>query len=218
MKENTNLNLSILFDLSSHIIFVYTLAKDAQSQWNKLKENYRKCLKRRESATRSGAGAKTLPTCQYFLELSFITDTVTNRSTISNMSIFTPPLSPLLLSPSLPSPSAPDASVGNDGSTDDNHYSINMHTTPTSSTNNNISKKRKNTSKDLDSLLMTSIARDLQTTTPSVPALSVEEKDPDTLFCLSLVQEFKELPPRKKRLSRLKIMELFCAMHEDDEN
>ena len=50
---------------------------------------------------RSGAGKTQLPTSQYFKELQFITDTVTNRPTSSNVpstpEIFTPPASPAMV-------------------------------------------------------------------------------------------------------------------------
>ena len=50
-----------------------------------MKENYRKCIKRRSSETRSGSKAKTLATCQFFKELSFLRDVVSNRNTESNV-------------------------------------------------------------------------------------------------------------------------------------
>ena len=51
----------------------------------KLRKNYRKCLAKREKATRSGAAAKKLPTCNFFVELSFLRDTLLNRTTESNL-------------------------------------------------------------------------------------------------------------------------------------
>ena len=57
-----------------------------KAEWEKLRENYRKCLTKREKATRSGAAAKKLPTCNFFAELSFLRDTLLNQRTESNLS------------------------------------------------------------------------------------------------------------------------------------
>ena len=56
-----------------------------KAEWEKLRENYRKCLAKREKATRSGAAAKKLPTCNLFVELSFLRDKLLNRRTESNL-------------------------------------------------------------------------------------------------------------------------------------
>ncbi|XP_028412543.1 uncharacterized protein LOC114535434 [Dendronephthya gigantea] len=64
-------------------------------EWEKLKDNYRKCLQRREKMTRSGAGNKKLPTCNFFTELSFLKDIVSNRKTMSNVEIVNDESQPL---------------------------------------------------------------------------------------------------------------------------
>lgn len=56
-------------------------------EWDKLKDNYRKCLQRREKITKSVAENKKFPTCSYFTKLSFLKDIVSNRKTISNVEI-----------------------------------------------------------------------------------------------------------------------------------
>ena len=183
-------------------------------QWTKLKENFRKCLKRREKATRSGAGRTQLPSCQYYKELQFITDTIANRPTCSNVSptanpnMFAPP------SPSNYSQTYPDFAV--DSSL--NERSVPSPATivvppPATVTEGPSNKKRKKDMKDdVNSLLMASIKRDLIAT----ESAESNDKDPDTLFCLSLVQDFKELPAPKKRLARVKIMQILCEMHNDN--
>ena len=190
------------------------LAKEAQIQWTKLKENYRKCLKRREKATRSGAGRTQLPSCQYYRELQFITDTIANRPTCSNVS---PTATPNMFAPPSPSNNSqtyPDFAVDSTL----NERSVPSPATiavPSLVTVNEAppTKKRKNDMKDdVNSLLMASIKRDLIAT----ESAKSDDKDPDTLFCLSLVQDFKELPAPKKRQARVKIMQVLCEMHNDD--
>ena len=68
---------------------------------------------------------------------------------------------------------------------------------------------------NLDILLLTSNVKDLQSTNTFSPR-NHAEKDADTLFCLSMVKEFKDLPPNKKRFAKLKVCELFCAMQENE--
>ena len=90
----------------------------------------------------------------------------------------------------------------------------NVVTTPTTQKVKLYIKKRKNVSNDLDALLLTSILKDLQSTNTVSPQ-NHEEKDAD-IFCLNMVKEFKDLPPNKKRLAKLKVCELFCAMQENE--
>ena len=35
-------------------------------EFDRLKDNYRRCIRKREQATRSGAGQKKPPTCDFF--------------------------------------------------------------------------------------------------------------------------------------------------------
>lgn len=188
------------------------LAKHVQAEWTKLRENYRKCLKRREKATRSGAGSKVLPTCQYFNELSFITNAVSNRPTVSNVpDMFTPPQSPFLDNFETAS-SEMDTQDLTECSDNSLSTSRSVSTTPTVCKSVNSRKRKGQTSKDLDTLLIQSIQKDLQTPKPQPPQM---EQDQDTLFCLSLVQDFKTLSPQKKRKAKIKILEVFCNLNED---
>ena len=63
----------------------------------KLRENYRRCKNRRKIQTKSGAGTRSLATCAFFKELSFLTDTVGNRPSQSNISTASEPISPAML-------------------------------------------------------------------------------------------------------------------------
>ncbi|XP_057300153.1 uncharacterized protein LOC130630609 [Hydractinia symbiolongicarpus] len=53
--------------------------------WSKIRENYRKCLKKRDARTKSGAGYDKLPTCNFFNELRFLSDSLSNKVTDSNI-------------------------------------------------------------------------------------------------------------------------------------
>ena len=60
---------------------------------------------------------------------------------------------------------------------------------------------------------MASIQRNLQTKSNEQ---SKNEEDPNKPFCLSLVQEFKDLPRPQKRLACMKIMQVFCEINGDE--
>ena len=191
----------------------FFIAKEAKLEWSKLRENFRKCLKRREVATRSGSGKTQLPSCQFFKELLFIKDTVSNRPTSSNVplpDLFTPP----------PSPGIESATV-----TSENSSIMTTAATPVlpvvtsgrSNTSTSSTSKRKKDSDELNTLLMASIKRDLssQTSSSQSSGSNLVENDPDKAFCLSLVEELKSLAPCKKRLARVKMLQVLCEAHED---
>ena len=48
-------------------------------EFDRLRDNYRRCIRKRETLTRTGSANKKLPTCDYFAELSFLRDIVTGR-------------------------------------------------------------------------------------------------------------------------------------------
>ena len=57
-----------------------------QKEWQKLQENCRRCLKRREKVTCSRPAAPNIPVCAFFKELCFLSHNVGNRLTHSNLS------------------------------------------------------------------------------------------------------------------------------------
>ena len=73
---------------------LFFLEHELQKLFERLRDNYRRCLRRREKATRSGAGHKKLPTCDFFGELSFLHDVTSARPTASNIFTTPPPESP----------------------------------------------------------------------------------------------------------------------------
>ena len=138
---------------------------------------------------------------------------MTNRATTSNVpstpEIFTPPASPAMITETIEK----DNSATNPTSFTTTPTSFT--TTPVHSTPAN-KKRKRDMSSDVNGLLMESIQRDLNAPPPQPhkPA----EKDPDTLFFLSLVQDFKSLSAGKKRIARVKIMEIISDMHGDADN
>ena len=156
----------------------------------KLRDNYRRCLRKREQATRSGAGLKKLPTCDFFLELSFLHDSITGIPTETNL--FTP----------LPSPISFNQ-VQSDSNID------NLSTSPPASSSfspvSTVPAKKSKKKSEVDELLMASVAADLK----KEGERQKEDNDSDVLFCKSLVEQFRDLTKKQKKEARIKIMQVF---------
>lgn len=186
-------------------------------EWEKLKDNYRKCLNKREKATRSGAGTKKLPTCNFFIGLSFLRDTLVNRKTESN----------------LPSPSSNDLSLSVD---DYIEYPCDLTSpvdepaattsTPSQSYDspfkkqtyeNRKTKKANDLQLGIDALLVKALSKDLDnSSSEQAPKQSLRENDgPDVLFCLSLVDTLKKLDARKNAMAKMKIQQLLFEIEFD---
>ena len=181
-----------------------------EKEWRRLRENYRKCLKRQELASRSGAGSKTEKSCQFYDELTFMKEIFTDRERSSNIdeSLLAPIHSPPphienynqnqpspLLSPSCSSFNSPP----------------NTASSPVSFNVQSKQKKRKQPNDNLKDALTKALLTEEQTT----PRSSVDEKDSDTLFCLSLVESLKKLPSKSNKRARIKIMEVILDLEDD---
>lgn len=183
-------------------------------EWEKLKENYRKCINKREKATRSGAGTKKLPTCNFFVELSFLRDTLVNRKTDSN----------------LPSPSSSDLSLSVDDNTE---YECDLTSAEEPATTSTPSqsyaspfkkqkyeyqktKKANEIQLEIDALLVKTLSKDLDnSSSEQAPKQRLRDNEPDVLFCLSLVDTLKKLDARKNAMAKMKIQQLLFEMEFD---
>ena len=225
---------------------MYFIGKILSDNWTKLRENFRRCLNRRKKATKSGAGGQALPSCQFFTELSFLNDVIGVRSsTCSNIKsdIFTPPPSPAdnqRLSPFTPPSSPADnqrlsptimtrtiSSVTN-SDYDSSHLSaaavrnvpITNSLEPASSKQvvpnsgsiqNKLShtNKRKQQIDPVQSALEKAIIADVENNKNN-------ETDPDELFCKSLVSSFKNLPKKKNKRAKIKVLQVLLDMEDSD--
>ena len=195
----------MLFSVDTHkaMIFYHILESRLQNMFNKLRDNYRRCIRKREQVTRSGSGRKKLPTCDFFGELSFLHDIVSGRSTDTNL--FTPPRSPMT-SPAqvevenfeAARPTLPAAY---------NSAPINQ--------NVSVSSKKPKRKVDIDELLAESLAADLKKSKHNEEQKNIENSDSDFLFCRSLVEQFKGLTKKQNKEARIKIMQVFLDYEED---
>ena len=174
--------------------------------------------------------------------MSFISDSVSNKPTASNVpiqqqalpsntDILTPP--PSISEPMSPAMFSYDRQVSPQTPLSANTVALQTPLQPRpvliqsapaqASQATTVSRKRKNKNDDVNSVLLESIQMDIQQKkidmqTQQNHIQTTETQDPDTLFCLSLVQEFKDLKKSsKKRAARLQILKVFCDMHDSDE-
>ncbi len=60
-------------NFTSMLIFISsTLESVLTKEFDRLKDNYHRCIRKREKMTRSGCAGTKLPTCEYFVELSIL--------------------------------------------------------------------------------------------------------------------------------------------------
>ena len=146
--------------------------------------------------TRSGASAGKLPKCKLFDQLLFIRDTVSNRQSVSNLSIEGSPVadSEVFTPPASPASSASRKSNSN-----------------MESSNIPPKKVKKRPLDECDALLIDALKKDS----------SASEKksvvDPDVSFTDSIVPILRSLPPKKNRLAKIEIQQLLLKYEFDED-
>lgn len=202
------------------IVLYFFIEFDLQKMFAKLRDNYRRCVRKRERLSRSGNENNKLPLCNYFEELNFLYDVVSDKSHEISM-VYSPPSSTeLVASSSWPNYESP-------------HYVSPRHTSPHQTVRINanndhnevkqepmintssIVKKRKSyheTYKDSNDL-----TNEFDGNDPPKTKLD-QEQDSDVLFCRSLVQHFKDIKRKKhKKEARIKILQVFLDYDHDSE-
>ena len=177
--------------------FIFILAATIKHEWSKLQENYRKCLKKRELKTRSGAGSSKLPTCNFYNELHFLSDSLANKPSESNITSL-------------------DMSFDKNTCVEEESEIAETPEAFQSSASKRTAKKKEEAQ---PSLLDAAILQTLNTVNQrnkDKDTKKDEEKDADTLFCLSLVNTLKSLSAKKNALAKLKIQEVLFTIQFDD--
>lgn len=128
--------------------------------------------------TRSGAGNKKLPTCNFFTELSFLKDIVSNKETMSNVEIV--------------NDQSQSSTANKEDVVEQNGRESSLLGTTTARKPRN---ERHSAGSDLqlgiDALIVKALSSDGKQDQP--PTKKSSQEDPDTLFCLSLVDSLKDL-------------------------
>lgn len=180
-----------------------------KQEYKKLKDNLKKCLDRRERATKSGVAASRLSKCKFFDQLSFLRDKTSNKPTESNVTI---PYLESLDTSNVPSPSSCESDAPLSAEKSTSKRKLLSTEFPNSG---NCAKSRAVFAHTVDSMLVKTL-QDMNKGENSPPVQLGE--DEDSLYCRSLIPVFRELPLKKKRLAKLKIDELLYNIEFDSEN
>ena len=84
---NLNSNAFSCCDKTALEMRLIYLVDFIKAKWKNLYDGFKKCLDRQREATRSGAGYVKPPTCRFYNELTFLRNVITNRKTLSNVTI-----------------------------------------------------------------------------------------------------------------------------------
>ena len=159
---------------------------------------------------KSGAPGSKIPSCKFYKELNFLKDIVTNRVTTTNLAIpesdinvTTPPGSQTFTLQQQMSPCHP---VVSQSSEELLQLTAHNHELKTVTPKQDKKGKRKTSATDevneFDKACLDLLQKKSNT-------------DADTHFCLSLVENLKSLPPKKKLLAKSKITTVSIEMCDD---
>ena len=147
--------------------------------------------------TRSGAAAATLPKCKYFEQMAFLHEKSANKPTHSNLSttdagFVLPAGEPFLLHSSVSNPCS--NSTAGKGK---------IKTEP---------KKAK-----CVDLTESDLNQSLIDCNNMIKKLLAEDQDEYSLYCRSLIQIFKDLPKKRKRLAKIQISQLLFDLEYSED-
>ena len=221
-------SLSIYKILSKLVVYFFSVY--LEKEFKKLKDNYRKCIKRRQiEKLRPG---KHTPMCNFFNELSFLNDHMGNLIDVSRTeNISSPPLpasSIVILKHLAPAKQINETvKVQNLTKTEAPVYSRTELSQPPSK--NSFTSSSHNNNNNYQNILSNSSM--VAAVTPShrpppekkirIIRSANDDTDsfnskPDThqLFCDSLVDPIRNLPPKKSKLAKMKIMQILYELED----
>ncbi|XP_066925540.1 uncharacterized protein [Clytia hemisphaerica] len=178
---------------------------EVKNTWTRLRENFRKCLKKRalQGEGKSGSrGKKKFATCNFFNELQFLKDTLLNKQTDSNLMIS-------------------NENKENEASVETDNENALADVTPVKPLPSNKKSRKRNHPQAAESLEKVSpidltILETMKSLKKDDDDDELKERDGNHWFCMSLVDTLKALPPRKNALAKLKIQQtLFEIEYEE---
>ena len=186
-------------------MFIMFLEKVLIRKWKYLRDGMMKCLKKIEVENRSGSAAHRTPTCKHFDMLLFLKDSMSNRSTETNISQL-------------------DISVDSDSGTTELHIdSQQLSLTPPSA----VAPKRSSAALKREYFEETRERRDhmeillLESIKASTPASCQSEEgtdDPDVLVCKSLVLSLKKMKPKQNMKAKIEMQQVLLKYEFEDES
>ena len=167
--------------------------------WKNLRDGFSKCLKKRDLLTRSGAGAAVLPQCQFFRELQFIKNAVTNRATHSNLNV-------------------QHHLMEDNGEVEELELVQSMQIPQQSESTICGSQRKKRLCQKTK---QGEVSQDTQNLDKAIVHYLQKEnagkENADEMFCKSLVPILSTLPPQKNRRAKIKIQKLLYEIEFNEE-
>ncbi len=221
------------------------LVEFLKAQWKNLRENFKRCLDKRNRLTRSGAGARSLPTCRYFQNLLFLRDKVSNKETESNVSLpnhsdadslgdsitlnleghsqqlsCTPPLSTTTTAGSSTQKQAPTTTQQLNTSVPSSHTPAKRKSCSDALFSGNPKQKRaarEELSNTVDLLTLKYLDGFSSEKNLEQSTENFKEDDPDMLFLKSLHSSLRKLPKKKNRQARIQLQQVLFEMETSDD-
>ena len=175
--------------------------------------NFKKAVKR--NVSKSGdPGNKKVAKCEFYNELVWLKDLYIPRETYTNVSILSPPMSPL--DNSLSVNTNDDNFENNSGerlATSKVNKSPGNVTAPVSR-NSTSTKKKRGTSDEVDALLIKALSED--TSSKNKSENKYEINDPEYAFCMSIIPELKQLSSKNRKKAKISIMQTLSALDDNE--
>ena len=169
-----------------------------------MRDGMSKCLKRRESLSKSGAGASRLPTCKLFEQLLFLKDTLLNRPTESNIDAITTNDVPELLTPET-------NDLGSELPVSDYEITPQKRKKPAEG-----AKKKVDRRDSIDYLLVNALTKTSEANQISTGKITKDDENSNSLFCRSLIPILDGLPDRENRLAKIEIQQILVKYEFGD--
>jgi hypothetical protein len=192
-------------------------------KWKNLSDGFKKCLDRKRDLEKSGSGYSKQPTCRFYNQLLFLRDSISNRTTQSNVQVRS--ISPATPSPSekaLPEPSTHVESNPGNKAQQNQQQAVPPTAQPPAKQKlqfpqaNVIPKKKKKVVLDpVEEYLIKSIEKN-EEENKLVPA---KKEDADEQFCKSITHTLRRLGEqsvKKNQLAKIKIQQLLFDIEFDD--
>ena len=175
-------------------------------------------MSKRKIFLKSGSGAtEDLPSCGYFKQLMFLSDSIGNRPTFSNVPSnmpLSPPQSPPVLCNNAQRQQTNEPVTTVTIAASESNPVLSHPTSTYGEKPAKRAEKRKEIS-TVDALLAQSLMADMNRA--QCPPKPKESDCPDDLFCRSLVPHFKKLSERKNLLAKTRVMEVLLNFCSDNE-
>ena len=204
------------------------LVQQVKQKWKNLSDGFKKCLDRKRDMEKSGSGYSKPPTCRFYNQLQFLQDSVSNRTTHSNIQVIRcdSPDSPCPMETTLPDQSVAQSALASlspasDQKSDKQQVTPNADHPPGKQKSEFpqatvVPKRKKKVELDpVEQFLIKSIDKKDQENKLS----TTKSEDPDEQFCRSIADTLRRLRQnsmKKNQFAKIKIQQLLFDIELSD--